>query len=169
MDADGAYYLSFLFRRLGQPSDVLNTVAILLRTTDEFEPEREDPRERLNIGVGTSNHLFTHLQRLGSRTPIPLSSGETYLLVAKIATASSGPDQVSMRVYAPDEPIELVEPSTWTAVGPPTDSNLVFDWLELHINSKARQVIDEVRVATTWSAATAPWVVTPPVGDQGKP
>jgi hypothetical protein len=34
----------------------------------------------------------------------------------------------------------------------------VFDWLEVHINSKTRQTIDEIRLGTTWSSVTAPWV-----------
>jgi hypothetical protein len=42
-------------------------------------------------------------------------------------------------------------------VGPAFESDLVFDWLEVHINSKTRQTIDEVRLGTTWSSVAAPW------------
>jgi hypothetical protein len=52
-------------------------------------------------------------------------------------------------------------------VGPPVDSGLVFDWLQVHINSKTRQSIDEVRVGTTWSSVAAPWAGPPP--GPGKP
>src|SRR5947209_884014 len=71
LDADGIYYLSFLFRRHGPPADGVNAVAVLLGPAGEFPPGQGNPRQRLNIGVGGANELFTHLQRVGSRTPLP--------------------------------------------------------------------------------------------------
>jgi hypothetical protein len=158
LDADGVYYLSFLFRREGPPADPLNALAILLRTTEELQKGKDDARKRLNIGVGGANQLFTHLEKVGSRTPVPLRYGETYLLVAKIVASSTDPGQVFMRVYHPDEPIERDESDSWTVTGPPLPSRLVFDWLEIHINSKTRQTIDEIRLGVTWSSVTAPWI-----------
>jgi ferric-dicitrate binding protein FerR (iron transport regulator) len=156
MNADGVYYLSYLFRREGPPADPVNAVAVLLRTSAEIR--NEDNLKRLNVGVGGANQLFTHLNRVGSRTPLPLSNGQTYLLVAKIATSDSRPAQVFMRVYGPDEPVEPEEPGSWSVVGPPFQSDLVFDWLEVHINSKTRQTLDELRLGTTWLSVAAPWM-----------
>jgi hypothetical protein len=156
MDADGVYYLSFLFRRQGPPADPLNAVAVLLRTSEEIK--QEDNLKRLNVGVGGVNEVFTHLNRVGSRTPLPLKYGETYLLVAKIVASRANPDQVFIRLYASDEPIEREEPGGWSVTGPPFQSDLVFDWLEVHINSKTRQTIDELRLGTTWASVTAPWI-----------
>jgi FecR protein len=168
LDADGVYYLSLLFRRQGPPADPLNCVAVLLRNSDELENElgggTPDPHKRLNVGVGGTNELFTHLHGVGSRTPLPLSYGTTYLLLAKIVASRSHPDQVFLRVYAPDEPVEADEPGGWSVTGPPFQSDLVFDWLEVHINSKTRQTMDELRVGTTWASVTAPWV-----GKGGRP
>src|SRR5205807_10444363 len=93
LDADGVYYLSFLFRRHGPAADPINAVAVLFWTADDFREQREDPRLRLNVGVGGANELFTHLQKVGSRTPLPLADGETYLLVAKIVASRLHPDQ----------------------------------------------------------------------------
>jgi hypothetical protein len=158
LDRDGVYFLSFLFRRYGPPADPINAVAVLFWTNDDFQQQLEDRRKRLNIGIGDTNQLFTHLQGVGSRTPLPLSYGETYLLVAKIVAGKSNPDQVFMRVYGPDEPIERAESGSWSVVGPLFQSDLVFDWLQLHVNSKTRQMIDEIRLGTTWSSVTAPWI-----------
>ena len=156
LDADAVYYLSFLFRRQGPSPDPVNAVAVLLRTSAGFKNEKRDARRRLNIGVGGVNQVFTHLGRTGSRTPLPLNYGETYLLVAKIAArAGANPDQVFIRVYGPQEAVDPEEPSSWTVVGPPFQSNLVFDWLEVHINSKMRQTIDEIRIGATWPSVTA--------------
>jgi hypothetical protein len=115
------------------------------------------------------NQLFTHLGGVGSRTPLPLSYGQTYLLVAKIVAGRSRPAQVSLRVYGPEELIEPREPNSWSAVGPPFQNDLVFDWLEVHVNSKTRQTIDEIRLGTTWSSVTAPWTVAPGAKKEGKP
>jgi hypothetical protein len=161
LDTDGVYYLSFLFRRHGPSDDEVNAVAVLLWPADEYQQiqhNKDDPRKRLNVGVRGWNQLFTQLHDVGSRTPLPLHYGETYLLVAKVVASSSYPDQVFMRVYGPEEPIEAEEPGSWSVVGVPFRSDLVFDWLQVHINSKKRQTIDEIRVGTTWSSVTGPWL-----------
>src|SRR5206468_6415587 len=67
LDTDGVYYLSYLFRREGPPSDPVNAAAILFRTTEELQKGKDDARKRLNIGVGGPNQLFTHLEKVGCR------------------------------------------------------------------------------------------------------
>lgn len=172
MDTDDVYYVSFLLLRDGPPDESLNSSAILLRTDYELELEhqgQENRRERLNLGVDKVNHLFTALHGVGARIPLPMSYGETYLLVAKIAASSSNPDQVFIRVYAPEEPVDHEETSAWTMVGPQFFSNLVFDWLEVHVNSCSRKALDEIRVGRTWSSVAAPWVkaTVPAEAEQG--
>src|SRR5205823_6681419 len=98
-----------------------------------------------------------HLERVGARTPLPLSYGETYLVVAKIAPSAAHPDQTFVRVYGPDEPVGREEPRQWPGIGRPVQNDQAFDWFEVHSNSKTRQSIDEVRLGTTWAAVTAPW------------
>jgi anti-sigma factor RsiW len=156
---DGTYYLSYLFRHQGPPvaDDPTNAVAVLFWTAEDAATQLGDPRRRLNVGVG-SNQLFTHLEGSGSRTPLPLTYGETYLLVAKIVAGADNPDQVFLRVYAPLEPVEREEPGGWSVVGPTFRSDLTFEWLQLHVNSRRRQTIDEVRLGTTWASVAAPWI-----------
>jgi hypothetical protein len=158
LDRDGVYFLSFLFRREGPQADAYNSLAILLRPNDEIPPDKWDARKRLNIGVVANNQLTTHWAGIGCKTPIPLLQGETYLMVAKIVASRSNPDQVFLRVYGPEERIEHEETGSWTVIGPQFESSLVFDWLEIHINSKTRQTMDEIRLGSTWSAVTAPWI-----------
>ncbi len=159
LDTEGVYFLSYLFRHQGPPADAVNALAVLLRTDDEIVHKKDEPWTRLNVGVGgASNELFTSLQRAGARAGLPLSGRDTYLLVAKVVASGPNPDQVFLRVYGPDEPVGREEPRYWSLIGPPISSDLVFDWLEVHVNSKTRQTIDEVRLGTTWSSVTAPWV-----------
>jgi hypothetical protein len=171
MDVDRSYFLSFLFRRDGPSPNEVNAVALLFWTDEDYQKvgkTRGDPWRQLNVGVRGWNQLFTQLHEVSWRTPLPLRYGETYLLVAKIAASADNPDQVFLRVYGPDEPVEPDEPASWTAVSPELRSDLVFDWLQLHVNSTARQTIDEVRVGTTWSSVVAPWMAAPP-GKGGGP
>jgi len=165
MDVDRSYFLSFLFRRHGPSANEVNAVALLLWTDDDHEQigqARGDPRRQLNVGVRGWNQLFTQLHEVSWRTPLPLRYGETYLLVAKVAASADNPDQVFLRVYGPDEPVEPDEPAAWSAGSPEVRSDLVFDWLQLHVNSTARQTIDEVRLGTTWASVTAPWMAARP-------
>jgi ferric-dicitrate binding protein FerR (iron transport regulator) len=151
---DGVYYLSFLFRRHGPAADSINAFAIVLRPTDAPAMDREDFSRRLNIGIGAMNQLYTHLHGICTRTPLPLSYGETYLLVAKIVAGNSRPCQIMVRIYGADEPVSLREPSDWTSTSQPFPSDVNFHWLEIAVNSKRRQQIDEIRIGTTWCAVT---------------
>jgi ferric-dicitrate binding protein FerR (iron transport regulator) len=169
LDADGVYYLSFLFRRHAPPADPLNAVAVLLRTTQDFEKDKSDPHTRLNIGIGGANQVFTHFGGAGTRTQVPLEYGETYLLVAKIAVSAGSSSQVFVRVFGPREPVEREEPNSWTVIGPAFQSDLIFDWLEVHVNSRTRQTIDEIRVGTSWPSVAAPWVVAAAAKKEIKP
>ncbi len=161
MDADGVYYLSFLFRREGPQADDLNALSVAFRTTDELDAEahdQPDPRMRMNFGVYRANEAFTHLNRVGVHLPLPLSYGQTYLFAAKVVTGRAMPDQAFVRVYAPDEAVGWEEPTAWSLVGPQVYSDLVFDWLQVHVNSRTRQTVDELRLGTTWAAIVHPWV-----------
>ncbi|MBN9520451.1 hypothetical protein J0H58_18300 [bacterium] len=161
MDADGVYYLSFLFRREGPQAEDLNALSVAFRTTDELDVEardQPDPRMRMNFGMYRANEAFTHLNRVGVHLPLPLSYGQTYLFAAKVVTGRAMPDQAFVRVYAPDEAVGWEEPIAWSLVGPQVHSDLVFDWLQVHVNSRTRQTVDELRLGTTWAAVVHPWI-----------
>ena len=159
LDADGNYYLSFLVRRHGPPADPFNAAAILFWTNDDFMTQKfENARQRLFIGVKKANQLSARVQRMDAQMPISFSDNATYLLVAKIAASRTGSDQVFVRAYAADETVETSEPSNWTLTSAPFQSDLSFDWLQLNINSKTRQSIDEVRLGTTWQSVTAAYL-----------
>ena len=160
-DADGVQYLSFLVRRGGPSDDKPNAAAVLFRTTTELDADLKgnaDLTQRLNVGIDRGNDVSTHLNRVGTRTPLPLTFGQTYLIVAKVVTGKALPDQAFVRVYGPDEAVDWDEPTAWSLVGPQVNSDLTFDLVQLHINSKARQAIDEFRLGATWAAVAHPWV-----------
>src|SRR5262249_1739407 len=95
LDTDGRYYLHFLVRRHGPPSDPVNSAAIMFWTHDDFMHQKfENSRQRLFIGVKKANELSARLQRMDAQTSIPFGNGATVLIVAKIAASRSGSDQV---------------------------------------------------------------------------
>src|SRR5262249_6854642 len=149
--------LSFLFRRQGPPAQPMDTMTVMLRP-DEQPHKRLDYSNRLTIGASGANQIFTHLGRACSRASLPLANRTTYLLVAKIVGGGQAPGQVFVRVYARREPMGAEEPGSWTLVGPPFESHLVFEWLGVHVHSNNRQTIDEIRLGTTWASVTAPWI-----------
>jgi ferric-dicitrate binding protein FerR (iron transport regulator) len=169
MDVDRAYFLSYLFRRQGPSTSDVNAVALLFWSDEDYKnvAQGRDARRQLNVGIRGWNQAFTLLHDAGTRTPLPLRYGETYLLVAKIAASADHPDQVFVRVYGPGEPVEPDEPAAWSSDSPLFRSDLVFDWLQLHVNSTAAQAIDEVRVGSTWSSVAAPWIAVPPRKEGG--
>lgn len=180
LDTDGVYFISCLFRRAGPSGHPFHTVALMLRPNEAGPPpakakdahngKRKDkdhhehghePKpslaNRLMIGTGGSNQVYTRLGPHCGCSSLPISSNVTYLLVAKIVASRASYDQVSVRVYDPTEPIGAEEPASWTLISPAFRSNLVFDWLGVHVNSNNRKMIDEIRVGTTWSSVTGPW------------
>jgi hypothetical protein len=158
LDTDGIYYLSFLFRRQA-PADPTSALALLFWTDDDYQQQNFlDYRKRLYIGVKGANQLDTHVERMNANASMPLSDGVTYLLVAKIAASRSKPDQVFLRVYGPQDSVKPEETGRWSVKSPPFRSDLAFEWVELHVNGKSRQTIDEVRIGTTWASVTSPWI-----------
>lgn len=163
MDTSATYYLSVLVCRDGPPLSIdrTNSVSVALRQASEFNRQRRrgqtESGNRLEIGFDRRDELFAQLERNSDRSATQLAYNETYLVVAKIAASADGPDQVWVKAYGPEEPVEKDEPSLWPVRCPPFSSHLVFDCLELHINSWKRQSLDEVRLGTTWHSVTEPW------------
>jgi ferric-dicitrate binding protein FerR (iron transport regulator) len=176
LDTDGVYYLSCLFRREGLPGHPFNTVALMLRPNEDglaagkdagkakwherhhAHGARPNLAKRLMIGAGGSNQIFARVECHCASASMPINSNLVYLLVAKVVASRSSHDQVFVRVYARREPVGTEEPASWSMVSPPFRSDLVFNWLGIHVNSKNLEMIDEIRVGTTWSSVTAPWL-----------
>jgi len=153
LDQDGVYYFSFLFRRSAGSVKPPNTFMLMLSN-----PRQPEPQKRLSVGAAQPNHVvFANLEGGGARTALPLGYERTYLLVGKIVAGRKSPDQVFLRVYRPDEPVDRGEPASWSVASRPVQSDLVLDTLTIHVNSESRQAIDEIRLGTTWRSVTAPW------------
>jgi hypothetical protein len=159
MDTGGTTYISFLVRRSGPPSDPINSAGILFWTHDDFTAQKfENARQRLFVGIKKDNRLSARLQKMDAFAPISVNNQETLLIVAKIASKRTGADQVFLRAYAANDVVDAAEPATWTVSSGPFQCDLTFDWLQVYINSKTRQTLDEIRLGTTWPSVTAAYL-----------
>ena len=166
LDTDGVYYLSFLVRRFERSGDPTNVLCMRLLTNADYkQQDHADFRKRLNIGLKGPSQLYASYLHMAAHTSLPLNHGTTYLLVAKIAASRSKADQLFVRVYGPDEPVGAEETGAWSLLSSPFRSDQIFEWIEVQINSKTRKAVDEIRVGTTWSSVTAPWMAAAKNGD----
>jgi ferric-dicitrate binding protein FerR (iron transport regulator) len=156
LDQDGTYYFSFLFRR-DRPKDQyeMNSLAVSLKAAPEGRFDPQWYNRRISFSVGCDLCATQHGAQ--SRVALPLGYGKTYLLVAKIVAHATQKNEVYVRVYGSDEPVEREETMLWTVTGVPVRSDMTLSWVEIHVNGRRRQQIDELRLGTTWASVTAPW------------
>jgi hypothetical protein len=164
LDEDGTYFLSFLFRREAPPAhkDFQIVDVRLCESGGEARPFRGPGqyfRRRMRFGLH-HNDLVANLARENECHTLPLAPRETYLLVAKVVAGRDNPDQAFVRVYDPRERIDSIEPQSWSLVLAAVDCDFVLDTVEIEINGNRRQVLDELRLGTTWSSVAAPYVTT---------
>jgi hypothetical protein len=192
LDADGVYYLSLLLRR-ERFNDRYSSLSVTLRqTADPNREQKQQPQVRnddrgrdwhggfdwhhgrggrpefpkqIMFGLSASK-LYTDFFesfRNDRRDSLPLTDGQTYLFVAKIAASAVNSNQIFLRVYGPDDTVDAEEPGDWSLVGKQFQSSFVLDRLELGINggSNNQEAVDELRLGTTWSSVTAPWIKQP--------
>jgi hypothetical protein len=151
LDEDGVYYFSFLFRRDGDDPAPPNTFSLTLRN-----PQQTEPQKRLVVGVARSNHVvFTHFEGGGARAAFPLAYDRTYLIVGKIVAGHTRPDQVFLRVYRPEQPVDRREPASWSVASRPVRSDVTLNVLTISVDSQSRQMIDEIRIGATWGSVTS--------------
>jgi hypothetical protein len=155
---DDIYYFSFRFQfdPLPAPDGLTsahgtNAFLFMLRSSEVAR----DPSNELRIGIHSQARAMSVLfDGKTQRTAIPIQSGQPYLLVGKLVSNQSLPDQILLRVFGPDEKPSIREPLSWTLISDVAHSDLAFDTMTLHINSRQdRQRIDELRIGTTWPAA----------------
>jgi hypothetical protein len=99
------------------------------------------------IGIGTSTTLST-----GSTA---LSLGTVYFMVFKIqASATSGADVLSLKIYAPGDTVPLTEPS-WDLSGNFTAGsnaeNALINGVRVTKGTNASGTVDEIRLGESWS------------------
>ncbi len=158
LNMDNVYYLSFSLRKVENVApNVPQYASVSFRSSIAGE-------ERRRIVVGMSSERLPILSHNDQNLQVapPLMVGESYLFVVKIVAGSSTPDQILLRIYSKEEPPQASEPSAWTVMTRPDFDHTEYDHVMIYSQGTTYEV-DEVRLATTWEAATSSATPQPPL------
>lgn len=156
LNVDGTVrYVSALFQK-NRPNGEVTTDNILLEFVDA------SANRRWGIGIeGTTDKPW--LNANASTTPSTgpaVTAGETYLIVAKIVSASTGVDTAFLKVFGVGygSIVPADEPTTWDATQTQT-TGAILDRIRVRIDTGnttgAPGVIDQIRIADTWQDVVA--------------
>jgi hypothetical protein len=153
LSANRVVYVSFLYRPAGMWKQGDNGLKMLF-----YNPNQGFIEHRIAIALDATRGLIRGaLCGARNECPLPMADGSTYLVVAKLACSTDNPDQLMLRIFQPQEPIGMGEPSVWTIVTPPIESDESFRLMSLEFNCEQEQRIDEIRMGSTWESVTSPW------------
>lgn len=148
-------YASALFRKNAPNGGGVNNDNILIEFTDALG------NRRWGFGIA-GNGDFPWLNHNGS-TPAANSvvPGETYLIVTKVISHATDPDEYFLKVFGPGYATEVpsTEPTTWD-VQAAQGTAAVLDRLRIRIDpgntGAAPGEVDEIRIGTDWASVTVP-------------
>ena len=149
LDTDAIYYVSFYVLKEGDiQRGTTQYGSLSLRTGNWLRDGR-----RLLFGMTSERlPLLSHNKQNMKASPA-LEAGTSYFVVAKIVAGEMTPDQVMMQVFSRGTPIPDQEPLAWTCVSEPEYDDTVFDHVLLYVEG-TDYAFDEIRVASSWQAAT---------------
>ncbi|WP_186775059.1 FecR domain-containing protein [Allorhodopirellula solitaria] len=151
MDRNAAYYLSFLVQKHSATgSENSNGWAYLTLRDPRTEAEKIAIRLTSTRGIPR----VAHKGRAANATN-RLNNETVYLIVCKILARQDQEDQVSVRIYGDDEPVDSVEPSAWTIKTRPVDDDSVFSELRLYSKNSDPIALDNIRIGRTWSSVAS--------------
>jgi ferric-dicitrate binding protein FerR (iron transport regulator) len=151
LDEDGVYYVSVLVRwQVPDPEEKatpLPAVRLVLRSSENFNGDRVmfnlpvSHRPQIDMRSGA---IFT------SQKTVPRNG--TQFWVGKIVARRVGEDEVFFRVYSDGEPLDSIEPATWSVRSRGVHSDAQLDLLLLSKFGGGACWWDEVRIGKSWRA-----------------
>lgn len=142
LKSNSTTYMSFLLRRTGA-----NPSAAEIHFTDATDV-------RCRVGWDSQQFLVAGIQNV--TTGPWVQPDTTYFAVAKIAAGDPGPDQMFVRLYAPSETVDGVEPTAaWSIISAPEahTNNLNALWIK-PLGTGGTMEVDEIRFGKTWKSVT---------------
>jgi ferric-dicitrate binding protein FerR (iron transport regulator) len=147
LDRDGIYYLSLMVRQEVPPGmeNELSRVAMGLRSPT-------DPHgDRVMFRVGTvGNRLIEIRSGENFNSPATVARRGPQYWVGKIIARAHGEDEIFFRVYEEGEPLDIVEPASWSVRTRGIQSNAQLDYAELWTQTSGVCWFDELRIGTNW-------------------
>ncbi|OAI53248.1 hypothetical protein AYO44_04245 [Planctomycetaceae bacterium SCGC AG-212-F19] len=152
LDEDGVYYVSVLVRWDAppppeEPTNPQPAVRLVLRSSADFNGDHVmfnlpvSQRPQIDIRSGAT---FNSTQTV--------ARNETQFWVGKIVARRHGEDEVFFRVYGEGEPLDPIEPATWSVRSRGVRSDARLDLLLLTKFGTSTCWWDEVRIGKSWRA-----------------
>ena len=158
LDEDGVYYLSVLVRwdtpTAPATGQTLPAVRIVLRSSTNFNGDHVMfnlpvfQRPQIDIRSGA---IFT--------SSFTVKPNQTQLWVGKIVARRQGEDEIFFRVYGEDEPLDAMEPASWSVRSRGVYSDASLDLVLLTKFGGGTCWWDEIRIGKTWRSVVPPATV----------
>lgn len=150
MASDGITYFSLMTlepqhsprKRPGRPQE---GVRLTFRSSEDYWGPL--------LSFGWDKKLQPHIQAgaLGSFvSPARVPDEQSLLWVGKIIHRSHGEDEVVLRIYGQQEPLDYVEPPTWHVASRGLNLDAVFDLVIISSTGSSPRIVDELRIGPTW-------------------
>lgn len=147
-EVDGETYVSMLVRRSPETAGPIHHWMRCMLVSERV------PRDRMGFGV-LSDAMPNAVGQQGSVAGlVPIAAGRDHLFVAKLVTSRSAPEQLFLKVYAPDEAVDRDEPERWTVVGRSYRLTSPIDAIHIYNGTERAYAIDELRIGTSWRSVT---------------
>jgi len=156
LDSDGVYYASFLVRAERLPTTGPCHIQLSLVKQGVTVPQRKLVTT-ISWRSGAASMCW---EGGGNRASLPIEVQRTYLVTLKIAASADRADQAFLRVYSPQSAVSFDEPTGWSVISRPVDSDLQFDTILLQTFTTTPVMIDELRIGTTWLSVARPYFTT---------
>lgn len=148
LNKNGVHYVSFLLRRESKsPGGDDEWFRFMLVAG-------ENRKTRLGFGVLSDRRPIVYNTNGNATSSDRIAADTTYLFVAKIVSGHKRHDQAFLKVYGPQDTIDLTEPFDWTVSGRMVDHDVKLNEIHLYNGPDRAYWADEVRLGTSWEAVT---------------
>jgi FecR protein len=150
MNGDGITYFSLMTREPkhappGSDGGPAEGMRLIFRASADYWGEC--------LMFGWNRQLLPRIQTGPGPTftsPAAIPDEETLLWVGKIIRRAEGEDEVSLRIYGEQDPLDYAEPATWHVSSRELQLSAALDLVVLTSIGASPRIVDELRIGPTW-------------------
>ena len=148
MDRNGSTYVSFQLRKTGLDNPVDPVTATVVLGSDRH------PNAMVGVGVNESDHFFLLHSGHNQVVPETIVEDVTYLIVVRIESRETLPDELSGILLHAGDAVPQSEPVTWPHRGASRSGDESLNHLIVQNKRGAIFELDEIRIGTSWQSVT---------------
>jgi len=139
---DGEIYVSCYLKNISHEDNQKNHMLLTFRPTEDYFDHS------VGIGLFGKNRINIFSNADWSYSTAELSE-EGYLFILKFSLSHNRLDQMFLKVFPSNQVIDDIEPSTWSLISQPFNSNVKMNLLIVH-NVRGEHQMDEIKIGTSW-------------------